>query len=167
MEAVELLVRSGSDVHLDVYGDGSALVGLRRRAEGLPVLFHGHVSDRSFLAARLRAADLAFAPSPAETFGLSVLEALACGTPVVAANTGGGGELLSPDAGVAVPATPDGLAAGVLDVLARPVTARRAAARRRAESFPWSATVDSMLDLHKTVVGGDVARTVRNEVNSS
>lgn len=167
VEAVELLVRSGIDVRLDVYGDGSALVGLRRRAEGLPVLFHGHVSDRSCLAARLGAADVAFAPSAAETFGLSVLEALACGTPVVAANTGGGGELLSPDSGVAVPATPEGLAAGVLDVLARPATARRAGARRRAELFPWSATVDSMLNLHKAVVGGDVAPTVQNEVSPS
>lgn len=167
VEAVDLLVRSGIDVRLDVYGDGSALPALRRRADGLPVLFHGHVSDRSSLAARLGAADVAFAPSPAETFGLSVLEALACGTPVVAANTGGGGELLSPDAGVAVPATPEGLAAGVLEVLSRPVAARRAGARRRAELFPWSATVDSMLNLHKAVVGGDVAPTVQNEVSSS
>lgn len=167
VEAVDLLVRSGIDVRLDVYGDGSALAGLRRRADGLPVLFHGHVSDRSCLAARLGAADVAFAPSPAETFGLSVLEALACGTPVVAANTGGGGELLTPEAGVAVPATPDGLAAGVLEVLSRPVAARRAGARRQAELFPWSATVDSMLNLHKAVVGGDVVPTVENEVTSS
>ena len=167
VEAVDLLVRSGIDVRLDVYGDGSALPVLRRRADGLPVLFHGHVSDRSGLAARLGAADVAFAPSPAETFGLSVLEALACGTPVVAANTGGGGELLSADAGVAVPATPEGLAAGVLEVLSRPAAARRAGARRRAELFPWSATVDSMLNLHKAVVGGDVAPTVQNEVSSS
>lgn len=167
VEAVELLVRSGIDVHLDVYGDGSALMGLRRRAAGLPVVFHGHVSDRSSLAARLSDADVAFAPSPAETFGLSVLEALACGTPVVAANTGGGGELVSSDAGVAVPATPVGLAAGVLDVLSRPVAVRRAGARCRAEAFPWSATVDSMLNLHMTVVGGDVAPAVQNEVSSS
>jgi alpha-1,6-mannosyltransferase len=167
VEAVELLVRSGIDVRLDVYGDGAVLPGLRRRADGLPVLFHGHVSDRSCLAERLATADVAFAPSPAETFGLSVLEALACGTPVVAANTGGGGELLSPDAGVAVPATPEGLAAGALEVLSRPVLARRAGARRRAQLFPWSATVDSMLNLHKAVVGGDVAPTVQNEVSSS
>jgi alpha-1,6-mannosyltransferase len=160
VEAVDLLVRSGVDVHLDVYGDGSALVGLRRRAIGLPVVFHGHVSDRAFLAARLAQADVAFAPSPAETFGLSVLEALACGTPVVAADAGGGGELVSSDAGVAVPATPEGLAAGVLDVLSRPVAARRAGARNRAEAFPWSATVDSMLNLHRAVVDGDVAPAV-------
>jgi alpha-1,6-mannosyltransferase len=147
VEAVELLVRSGIDVRLDVYGDGAVLPGLRRRADGLPVLFHGHVSDRSCLAERLATADVAFA--------------------VVAANTGGGGELLSPDAGVAVPATPEGLAAGALEVLSRPVLARRAGARRRAQLFPWSATVDSMLNLHKAVVGGDVAPTVQNEVSSS
>lgn len=166
VEAVDLLVRGGVDVHLDVYGVGSALSGLCRRAEGLPVVFHGHVSDRATLAKRLAEADVAFAPSPAETFGLSVLEALACGTPVVAANTGGGGELVSSGAGVAVPATPDGLAAGTLEVLSRPVAARRLGARRRAELFPWSATVDSMLNLHAKVVGADVVLAEKNEGKS-
>jgi alpha-1,6-mannosyltransferase len=166
VEAVGLLVRSGVDVRLDVYGDGSALTGLRRRADGLPVVFHGHVSGRSTLAARLAAADVAFAPSPAETFGLSVLEALACGTPVVAANTGGGGELVSAAAGVAVPPTAEGLAAGVRELLSRPAAARRVGARSRAELFPWSATVDSMLNLHTKVVGADILLAEKNEVNS-
>jgi alpha-1,6-mannosyltransferase len=161
IEAVRLLVRDGLDVRLDVYGTGGALGALRRAAVGLPVVFHGYVSNRSELAERLAAADVAFAPSAAETFGLSVLEALACGTPVVAADTGGAGELLAPGAGVAVPATPVGISAGVAEVLTWPVPARRAAARGQAERFPWSATVDSMLNLHATVADGQVARTGR------
>jgi alpha-1,6-mannosyltransferase len=40
------------------------------------------------------------------------------------------------------------LARGVTEVLSLPVAERRAAARGRAEEFPWSATVTSMLDLH-------------------
>jgi alpha-1,6-mannosyltransferase len=159
IEAVRLMARDGMDIRLDVYGTGSALGGLRRAAVGLPVVFHGYVSTRSELAKRLSAADVAFAPSAAETFGLSVLEALACGTPVVAANTGGAGELLAPGAGAAVSATPAGLVTGVRQVLSWPVAARRVAARRQAERFPWSATVGSMLDLHATVADGDVART--------
>jgi alpha-1,6-mannosyltransferase len=159
IEAVKLMARDGMDIHLDVYGTGAALRGLRRAAVGLPVVFHGYVSTRSELATRLAAADVAFAPSAAETFGLSVLEALACGTPVVAANTGGAGELLVPGAGVAVPATPTGIAEGVRQVLSWPVAARTVAARRQAERFPWSATVGSMLNLHATVAHGCVART--------
>jgi len=148
--AVARLVSDGVPVHLDVYGDGAVLARLRKLAVGLPVTFHGYLADRVALAARLGAADVAFAPSTAETFGLSVLEALACGTPVITADRGGAPELLAPAAGAAVPATPEGLAGGVLHALSSPVAVRRAAARRRAEQFPWSATISSMLDVHLT-----------------
>jgi alpha-1,6-mannosyltransferase len=40
------------------------------------------------------------------------------------------------------------LADGVLALLDRPAAERRAAARARAELFPWSATVAGMLDTH-------------------
>jgi len=146
--AVRALVAGGVPVVLDVFGDGPELAALRKLGRGLPVRFHGHVSDRTVLARALSGADVAFAPSVAETFGLSILEAMACGTPVVTSVTGGAPELLAPGAGVAVTATPAGLAAGVSEVLSWPVAWRRAAARRRAEQFPWSATIDAMLDLH-------------------
>lgn len=156
IEAVRLLAPNAT---LDVYGHGSALPALRGAAHGLPVTFHGHLASRAELAARLAEADVAFAPSPAETFGLSVLEALACGTPVVAADTGAAGELLADGAGVAVPPTPRGLADGVLSLS---TTATRAAARRRAELFPWSATIDAMLELHAAVAHGGPVRTGRS-----
>jgi alpha-1,6-mannosyltransferase len=146
--AVRNLLAAGVRVRLDVYGDGPEHTALRRLARGLPVEFHGHVSDRAALARGLSNADVAFAPSAAETFGLSILEAMACGTPVVTASTGGGPELLAPGAGVAVAATPEGLAGGVREVLSWPVPWRRSAARARAEQYPWSATVDAMLALH-------------------
>ena len=146
--AVRELVTGGAAVRLDVYGDGPEHTALRKLARGLPVDFHGHVSDRAALARALSAADVAFAPSVAETFGLSILEAMACGTPVITSATGGAPELLAPGAGVAVPATPVGLADGVREVLSWPVARRRAAARERAEQFPWSETIDAMLELH-------------------
>ena len=148
--AVRHLVRDGVAVRLDVYGDGVAADQLRRQASGLPVFFHGYLAGRAELAGKLAAADVAFAPSAAETFGLSVLEALASGTPVVAANTGAASELLAPGAGVAAPPTPEGLARAVTEVLSWSAAERRSAARRRAEQFPWSATTAAMLNLHAT-----------------
>jgi alpha-1,6-mannosyltransferase len=46
------------------------------------------------MADLLAAADCYIAPGPAETFGLSALEALACGTPVLSVASGGAAELV-------------------------------------------------------------------------
>lgn len=148
VSTVRELTHGGRDVHLDVYGTGAAQAELRRQASGLPVTFHGHVADRPLLAARLAGADAVLAPCRVETFGLSVLEALACGTPVVAVAGGASGELLGGAAGAVAPPTAEGMARGVLDVLARPEPLRRAAARRQAERHPWSRSVEEMLEIH-------------------
>ncbi|MFL6116284.1 MAG: glycosyltransferase [Catenulispora sp.] len=151
VSAVKALTSAAIPVHLDVYGTGSQRPHLERAASGLPVTFHGHLADRAALAARIAEADIVIAPGPAETFGLTVLEALACGTPVVAADTGGAGELLAPGAGLtAAPNGPD-LARAIARVLAWPEPERRGAARARAEQFPWSATIAAMVELHASL----------------
>jgi alpha-1,6-mannosyltransferase len=154
LAAVRELCRRGLPVHLDVVGDGPRAPMLRRTAarEALPVRFHGHVRGRRQVAAMLAAADVALATCPVESFGLAVLEALACGTPVIAADRGAAGELLGPGAGVAVPTAGVGFADGVTEVLGWPCRRRREAARRRAERYPWAATVAGMLDVHEGLV---------------
>jgi alpha-1,6-mannosyltransferase len=147
VEAVAALVRRGVDVSLEVLGDGPARRRREATARGLPVTFRGHVADRAALAGRLAAADVALTPAPSETFGLGVLEALACGTPVVTSAGSGATELLVPFAGQAGRATGEGLADAIRALLDVPEAVRRAAARRRAEEFPWSATVGAMLAL--------------------
>jgi alpha-1,6-mannosyltransferase len=155
VETIRVLRQWGVDVTLDVYGSGPLRATLERRAAKLPVTFHGHLADRSSLAARLARADLVLAPAACETFGLSVLEALACGVAVVAAAGSGAAELVSPEpggipfaAGLAVEATPRGMAAGVLELLSHPEPERAVAARARASQFPWSAAVSRMLAIH-------------------
>ncbi|MFF7685625.1 glycosyltransferase [Streptomyces syringium] len=148
VDTLHVLTRHGVDARLDVLGDGPERHRLERRAAGLAVRFHGHVSDRRAVARLTARADVALVPCPVESFGLSALEALACGTPVVTAATGAARELLAPGAGSAVPASPFAMADAVTAVLAEPEERRRAAARARAEQFPWSRTVAGMLAVH-------------------
>ncbi|WP_159797145.1 glycosyltransferase family 4 protein [Puerhibacterium puerhi] len=78
---------------LRVAGAGSREPALRRLAERLrlDVEFLGHHRDAPAL---LRTAGVLLAPCPVEGLGLSVLEAMAHGLPVVAADAGGHTELL-------------------------------------------------------------------------
>lgn len=146
------LHRRGVPVRLDVYGTGPHRDELEELAAGAPVVFHGHVADRAELARRLGAADVALSVCPAETFGLAVLEALACGTPVVTAAYGGARELVDASSGAWGEPEPESLADAVLDLAARPVGPTRLGARRRAERFCWSSTVRQMLALHTAAV---------------
>ncbi|WP_231123526.1 glycosyltransferase [Nocardioides sambongensis] len=145
--AVELH-RRGLPVRMDVYGDGPHRHELEALAAGAPVRFHGFVGGRDELRRRINQADVALSVCPGETFGLAVLEALACGTPVVTADRGGARELVDARCGAWGAPDPVSLADAVLRVAARPVRARRQAARARAEEFPWSRTVQRMLEIH-------------------
>ena len=148
VEALRVLHRGGSSARLVVAGSGPLEASLRRRAQGLPVELVGHLADRRDVADLLTSADIVLAPGPVETFGLAALEALACGTPIVAASTSAVAELVERDAGRTASPEPDAIALAVASLLAVPEVRRRAAARARAESFSWSRTTDTMLILH-------------------
>lgn len=152
VEALRVLRSRGCPATLVVAGDGPATGALRRRAAGLPVTMLGHVAERADIARLLAAADVVVAPGPVETFGLAALEALACGTPVVASSTSAVAELVETGAGRAARPDPVSLAAAVVSVLAVPETVSRSRARARAEEFPWSRTTDTMLALHRLPV---------------
>ncbi|WP_432993279.1 glycosyltransferase [Dactylosporangium sp. CA-233914] len=154
VEALRELRRRGVPATLDVIGTGPLQRRLVKSAEGLPVRFLGHVAERGRLAELVAGADVSLSPSPAETFGLATLESLACGVPVVVPSKGAAGELiLRPAAGRVTDGTPNGLADGVEALLAEPAERRQADARAVGEQFPWSATVDGLLDVFAKATG--------------
>jgi alpha-1,6-mannosyltransferase len=158
--AVRELVDAGVAARLTMVGAGPEAPRLAEivRARGLPVRFLGHVGDRREVARLLARADAVLAPCPVEAFGLAVLEALACGTPVVTCDRGAARELLTAGCGAAASPRPSALAAAVATVLSWGPGRARVAARRRAEQYPWSTTVSAMLAAHQLGAPAEVAQ---------
>lgn len=159
LDALAVLRERGVPARLVVAGDGPLRTSLERRAAArrLPVAFLGHVADREALAGLQAVADVCLAPGPAETFGLSALEALACGTPVVASAASALPEVIG-GAGAVAAGTGADFADAVGDLLGRPEPGRRAAARARAELFDWPASVAAFLAAHEALPTGDTAQ---------
>ena len=149
------LHRRGVNVRMDVYGTGPHLDELVEIAGDAPVTFHGYVDGRRTLARHLAEADIALSVCPGETFGLAVLEALAAGTPVVTANTGGARELVDDTCARWAPANPTDLADAVLALATLP--GRRPAARHRAELYDWQTCINRMLALHHRLTQARIA----------
>ncbi len=86
-------------------------------------------------------------PSLMEGFGLTALEAMSCGTPVVVSDRGSLPEVVG-DAGLVVPPTVDAVVGALAEVLGKPGRAAElgTAARARAVTFPWARTAAGWLD---------------------
>ena len=98
------------------------------------------------------AADVLVLASSREGWANVLLEAMACGTPVVASDVGGTAEVVTtPAAGVLMrERTPSALADAVNVLLAR--TPDSAATRAYAEQFSWESTTQGQLDLFARVI---------------
>ncbi|MFE9021844.1 glycosyltransferase [Streptomyces sp. NPDC007808] len=153
LDALESLRGRGVRAVLVVAGNGPLRARLEQRAQerDLPVTFLGHVADRSLLGALQASADICLATGPAETFGLAALEAMACGTPVVASASSALPEVIGA-AGATAADDGDAFADAVELLLARPERERREAARARAECFGWGTAVDAFLRAHDATV---------------
>lgn len=127
-------------VPLKVMGSGTDRPRLERLA-GATVTFLGRVNDHE--RARLFAEARAFINPQEEDFGITVVEALASGTPVIAYAKGGAREILTEETGVLFePQTEEALAAAIESFDGRSFDA--ATLRRRAEQFSEEAFVEGM-----------------------
>lgn len=116
------------------------------------VHFTGFVDDAD-LPALLSAAELFVYPSLSEGFGLPVLEAMACGAPVITSNVSSLPEVAG-DAGLLVdPLDVEALAAAMQTVLADPARreAMAAAGRRQAAGFSWQRCAQETLALYEEI----------------
>lgn len=125
VEAAAKVLRGYGDAKFIIVGKGGMVDYAKQQAEemglGDKILFVGYVSDQDLL--RLGGvANVWVVPSTYEPFGITALEAMASGTPVVVADTGGLSEIVDHAVtGIKTyPGDGNSLAWGILEVLKNP-----------------------------------------------
>lgn len=127
---------------------------LKAHAQSLGVSPHtrflSNVSDDT-LAELMNLAQVFVFPSLEEGFGLPPLEAMACGTPVVASNTSSLPEILGDAALLADPMDAGAFARALSDLLRQPALSEeyRARGRARAATFSWERCAEQTLAVYR------------------
>ena len=161
IDAFALIRRSGrDDLGLLITGsEVSKYATLRRAAHRYHL--HRHVRFLGYqptatLAALYHLADVFVFPSLYEGFGLSPLEALACGTPVVSSNVSSLPEVLGDAAILTDPYEAESIAEGITraldDAALREELRRKGLAR--AEAFSWEHSVSEVRRIYGEVASG-------------
>ena len=165
---LEALLRCPSDHELEVVGEGPARAALEARTQelglGARVRFVGQVSQAE-CGRRLGEAHVLVLPSLRECGGAVVLEAMAMGLPVIAANWGGPADYVDETTGILVdPTGPEEFVEGLAGAMGRlgasPELRERLgrAGRARVErEFDWQRKIDAMLAVHAELVASPVA----------
>jgi alpha-1,6-mannosyltransferase len=158
---VDLLLTAWPEVErrtgarLVLLGDGPARRRLQRRPGSERAYWLPFQRDRERLADLLAAVDLAVAPCSIETFGLSAIEALASGTPLLSADRGGVAESVRRSGAGAVFASGDaGALAEQAEALFRgDLGSLGAAGRRYAEAHHgWDEVLDRIFDVYRRIL---------------
>jgi glycosyltransferase involved in cell wall biosynthesis len=98
-----------------------------------------------------QAADVFVYPSLNETFGLPLLEAMACGCPVVTSDVSAMPETAGGAAVLCDPTDPASIARAIIEAAGPGMDRLRDQGLRRAAQFTWGATAASTLDVYREV----------------
>jgi len=147
VDALIAAVRELPDAVLLIAGDGPEEGRLRQVARGASVTFLGAIphDDMPIL---LNAADILALPSEYEGMPTVVLEALACGTPVVATHAGGIADVVTPGKTGWLLRDVDALAETLKDALPKG-GGMRAACVTAARPYAWDSVVDRILAVYR------------------
>jgi alpha-1,6-mannosyltransferase len=138
---IEAVRRLGHPYHLLLIGGGDALPQLDRMT---CIPFKRNQQD---LARLIASCDVLVHPGDRETFGLIVLEAMACGLPVVGTTSGSVSELVEPETGILVePNSVSALCEGIDAIYSRDMAelGKNALCRAR-EQYDWNCVLPELL----------------------
>lgn len=150
----------GLRFHLAMIGEGPQREELLHRARDLPRMHVlPYLQDREAYARALASADIYVTAGPHETFGLAVVEAQACGLPVVGVHAGALTERVTDDRGRLGPVD-DGLSmAANIRAVARQRCALGAAARSYVlnAGFSWEHSFERLLSVYREAMAAQIA----------
>ena len=146
---IEAVQKLGDPYHLVLVGAGQGLPA-EDRVISLP-----YEANPKTVARIIASCDAFVHANDREPFGLIVLEAMACGRPVVGVNAGGVAETVDPSVGqLSASADPDAYAQAVEALFARDIEALGAAARVKAvEQFSWHRVFEGLCMVYGDVSG--------------
>jgi alpha-1,6-mannosyltransferase len=155
---VDAVRKLGAPYHLLLVGGGevfpeSIAAALRDSARVSHIPFK---RDQRELARLLASCDLLVHPGDCETFGLIVLEAMACGLPVVGTDGGGVAELVDRDTGILADANNVDSLAGAIEAIYGQDMARmgQAARRKAAGDYDWDEILPQVLGRYDALLSG-------------
>lgn len=156
LRAMPEILRRFPDTCLTVAGDGPLQAWYERAARplGSAVRFVGRVNgERPEIYG---GADLYLCPTTKASFGITLLEAMACGTPSVVSDITGFRELVAGGAEAQLVAAGDATAWGRVVTALLDDPERRAfmgrTGRRKAIGFAWSAVTERVLEVYRRVL---------------
>lgn len=156
-EALHILGRQerARDMMLVVFGDDAVQNDIA--STGIETRYVGYIEDNVRLSKLYASADVAIMPSLQEAFGKTLIEAMACGTPVVAFDSGGPRDIVSHgiDGYLAKPFDAADLAEGVLwcfGRVAQDVPLGDAARLKVKAEFDIEAVADRYHRLYRTIL---------------
>jgi glycosyltransferase involved in cell wall biosynthesis len=158
INALRMLRREGVDFLVFLVGEGAQESAIRERirAAGLSGRVQ-LVGQQPEIGLWIRAADAVVLPSPAEPFGLVLVEAMCRGVPVVAAAAGGPSEILEDGSGLLFsPGDPRDLGLKLLQLLTQPGLRRRlseAGHARWAAKFSVERMCQSISEVYTEAMG--------------
>lgn len=159
LEAFALAVDRGFSGHLVLVGRwGWRTESIREALEKSPVkdrIQHLNYVDRRQLVGLYRGAEAFLFPSWLEGFGLPLLEAMACGTPVITSNRSAMPEVAGAAAVCVDPADPSAIASAIMQLAEDPDhrQALSQAGRRRAALFSWDEAAAATAQVLRVAAG--------------
>lgn len=154
IDRIKPVLKAIPEARLALVGDGPYRSELEAHFADTPTHFVGYLAGEE-LASAYASADAFIFPSRTETLGLVLLEAMAAGCPVVAANSGGIPDIVTDGVNGHLfdPADENGAIAATQRLLAQETACNtlRQAARTEAEKWGWNAATRQLQQFYQEV----------------